>query len=70
MKEEHNFIQWKATDLFMEFSCECGHQNSYGGYCVYRVKCKGCGEVYELDHKVKMQKVGKDYKGNVTESYD
>lgn len=57
MKTEKNFIQWKATDLFMEFWCQCGAYNRYNGYFAYYVKCSGCGQVYEMDTKVKMKKV-------------
>lgn len=57
MKEENNFIQWKGTDLCMDFHCECGTHNHYDGYFAYHVKCKGCGQVYKMDTKVLMEKV-------------
>lgn len=59
-KNENNFIQWKGTDLCMDFSCECGEHNHYDGYFAYYVKCAGCGQVYEMDTKVKMKKTNKE----------
>ena len=56
LKEENNFIQWKGTDLCMDFHCECGEFNHYNGYFAYYVKCNGCGQVYQMDTKVKMEK--------------
>lgn len=56
-KKENNFIQWKGTDLCMDFHCECGTHNHYDGYFAYQVKCAGCGQVYEMDTKVKMKKI-------------
>jgi hypothetical protein len=56
MKIEENFIQWKGTDICMDFWCDCGTQNHYNGYFAYYVQCKGCKQVYKLDSKVMMQK--------------
>jgi len=56
-KYENNFIQWKGTDVCMDFHCGCGEHNHYDGYFAYYVKCSGCGQVYQMDTKVKMKKV-------------
>ena len=56
MKIEENFIQWKGTDICMDFWCDCGTKNHYDGYFAYYVQCKGCKQVYKLDTKVMMQK--------------
>ena len=55
-KKQDNFIQWKGTDLCMDFHCECGEHNHYDGFFAYYVKCAGCGQVYEMDTKVQMKK--------------
>ena len=60
MKQENNFIQWKCTDLYMEFGCDCGVHNTYSGLFAYFVKCKGCGQVYKMDSKVMMEKTDED----------
>jgi hypothetical protein len=55
MKIEENFIQWKGTDICMDFWCECDTHNHYDGYFAYYVECKGCKQVYKLDTKVMME---------------
>ena len=59
MKAEDNFIQWKATDVFIEFTCKCGEYNNYSGFFAYYVKCSGCDQVYKMDTKIKMEKTNK-----------
>ena len=61
MFKEHNlfdgFIQWKGTDVCMDFYCECGYHNHYDGYFCYAVKCKNCGNMYAPSSKVEMIRV-------------
>ena len=56
MKIENNFIQWKGTDICMDFYCECGVHNHYDGYFAYYIECSGCKQIYKLDTKVMMEK--------------
>lgn len=51
-----NFIQWKGTDVCMDFYCDCGHHNHYDGYFAYYVECEGCKQIFELDTKIIMKK--------------
>lgn len=44
----HAFIQWKGTDLCMDFSCECGAMCHFDGMFAYTVKCPHCGTVWEM----------------------
>lgn len=44
----HAFIQWKGTDVCMDFYCECGEENHFDGYFAYVVKCAGCGQEWEM----------------------
>ena len=60
MKTEDNFIQWKGTDLCMDFNCECGTHNHYDGFFGYYVRCSGCGQIYKMDTKVMMEKTDED----------
>lgn len=53
----NNFIQWKGTDICMDFYCECGHQNHYDGYFAYHVICAKCRQIYKLATSIKMEKV-------------
>jgi len=55
--ENNTFIQWKGTDVCMDFHCDCGHHNHYDDYFAYYVKCKGCGQVYQTGTSIKMTKV-------------
>jgi len=58
---QHNkndgFIQWKGTDVCMDFTCECGHHNHYDDYFAYVVKCGGCGNLYASSCNVEMIKI-------------
>ena len=56
MKQEDNFIQWKGTDICMDFYCDCGTQNHYDGFFAYYVRCQGCKQVYKMDTKIMMEK--------------
>jgi hypothetical protein len=42
------FIQWKGTDVCMDFYCECGAHCHFDGYFAYAVKCPHCETVYEM----------------------
>jgi len=57
MKPNETFIQWKGTDVCMDFRCECGHANHYDGYFAYNIKCGHCGSVFELGTQVTATKV-------------
>lgn len=42
------FIQYKNTDICMDFYCECGAHGHFDGYFAYTVKCAHCGTVWEM----------------------
>lgn len=42
------FVQWKGTDVCMDFHCECGEHNHFDGYFAYVVKCAKCGQEWEM----------------------
>ena len=50
----HAWIQWKATNVFMEVSCKCGAQLAVGGAYAYHIKCPHCGQVYECGGFIKL----------------
>ena len=58
---QHNkhdgFIQWKGTDVCMDFQCECGHHNHYDDYFAYVIKCSECGSLYAPSSNVEMIKI-------------
>lgn len=49
---QHNeasaFIQWKGTDVCMDFRCECGASGHFDGFSAYVVKCPDCGTEWEM----------------------
>ena len=41
------FIQYKGTDICLDFTCTCGEQGHFDGYFAYVLKCK-CGLLWEM----------------------
>lgn len=52
----HAFIQWKGTDVCMDFYCECGAHCHFDGYFAYAVKCPHCKTIWEMPCYVKPRK--------------
>ena len=42
-------IQWKGTDVCMDFDCVCGLFFHVDGEFVYSVECPHCHKMYTLD---------------------
>lgn len=55
--ESHAFIQWKGTDVCMDFRCECGADGHFDGFFAYSVKCPGCGAVWKMPSNVFLRKL-------------
>lgn len=55
------FIQWKGTDVCMDFACPCGHSTHVDGMFCYAIICL-CGAKYRLGTQV-IAKLDPDYKG-------
>lgn len=51
------FIQWKGTDLCMDFYCACGAHCHFDGYFSHFVGCPHCGAAYELGTQVRARKL-------------
>jgi hypothetical protein len=51
------FIQWKNTDLCIDFKCPCGGGGHYDGYFAYYICCPACETVYEMGTQVRATKV-------------
>jgi hypothetical protein len=56
-KETYAFIQWKGTDVCMDFHCDCGAHCHFDGDFAYVVKCQHCGTAWEMPHYIKPRKV-------------
>jgi hypothetical protein len=46
------FIQWKGTDVCMDFYCDCGAQGHFDGDFAYAVKCQHCNQIWEMPCKM------------------
>lgn len=44
------FIQWKGTDVCMDFNCECGTSCHFDGDFAYTVQCPQCLTIWEMPH--------------------
>ena len=43
----HSFIQWKGTDVCLDFHCECGTHAHFDGDFAYVIVCPACGAEWE-----------------------
>lgn len=48
----HAFIQWKGTNVCMDFRCECGANCHFDGDFAYTVKCQHCKTVWEMPFNI------------------
>lgn len=52
--EYTTFIQWKDTDLCMNFVCpNCGERSHFDGFFIYAVRCWSCKKVYRMPTEIK-----------------
>jgi hypothetical protein len=51
------FIQWKGTDVCMDFHCECGAFCHFDGDFCYVVQCPHCNTKWEMPFMVYPRKV-------------
>jgi hypothetical protein len=54
---KENFIQWKGTNICMDFYCKCGYDNHYDGYFAYFVQCSKCSQIYKMAQSIEMEEV-------------
>jgi hypothetical protein len=51
------FIQWKGTDICIDFHCQCGALGHFDGGFAYALRCPNCNSIYELGTQVLARKV-------------
>lgn len=51
------YIQYKGTDICMDFHCECGNDTHFDGDFTYAVRCPYCKGVYELSSYINTRKL-------------
>lgn len=50
--DARTFIQWKGTNVCLDFYCPCGVHSHLDEDFAYYVGCPGCGAVYEMGTQV------------------
>lgn len=68
--EASAFIQWKGTDVCMDFCCDCGWRMHIDGLFAYNVKCSGCGQMWKMPSSVALERTGPDERPFVTDDGD
>lgn len=56
----HVWVQWKGTDVCLDFVCECGAYDHIDGFFIYRILCVACGRVYSLPETLPLVQLTKD----------
>lgn len=62
------FIQWKGTDVCMDFQCSCAPDDEayafhFDGMFAYIVECPRCHTMYELGTQVRARRLSDDERG-------
>jgi hypothetical protein len=50
------FIQWKGTEVCLDFYCPCGVQGHVDADFAYFLRCPACDTTYELGSQVIVKK--------------
>jgi len=53
-KDPNGWIQWKGTNVCMDFTCACGKGAHIDQYFAYFILCPHCGRIYEANGYVEM----------------
>lgn len=52
------FIQWKGTDLCMDFVCPaCEEQSHFDGYFAHVIQCPHCDAMFKMPTDVPIERV-------------
>lgn len=62
-KGPRNFIQWKGTQVCLDFHCTCGNSPHIDDEFVYAIRCGNCGKVWSMGTEVQVTELTdtKDY---------
>jgi len=52
IEETHAFIQWKGTNVCMDFWCDCGAQCHFDGYFAYAAACPHCKTIWQMPSRL------------------
>ena len=59
------FIQWKGTDVCLDFYCECGASGHLDGDFAYGLRCAECGAEWAMPTNIELVKVADGHNGVV-----
>lgn len=48
------FVQWKGTDVCLDFTCTCGFDGHFDGDFAYHLRCPQCEQVWEMPHTFRL----------------
>jgi uncharacterized protein (DUF983 family) len=52
------YIQWKGTDLCMDFWCpECGEHSHFDGFWAHHIECSVCKAIFKMPTDVPVERV-------------
>lgn len=51
------FIQWKGTDVCLDFHCECGAHHHVDADFVYALQCGSCGRFYDMPNTIALKPI-------------
>lgn len=51
------WLQWEASNVFIDIVCECGHAVTMHDYFLYHVRCPECGATWELDGHITLHRI-------------
>jgi hypothetical protein len=55
------FIQWKGTDVCLDFWCPCGSGGHFDGYGAYSLRCPDCGRTFDLGQQVLVRETDRPF---------
>jgi hypothetical protein len=44
------FVQWKNTEVCLDFRCPCGYEGHFDGMFAYGLRCARCGAEWAMPH--------------------
>jgi len=53
----HGWVQWKGTDVCMDYHCKCGAHAHLDSWFAYYVKCPECGTIYFCNGHIELIEV-------------
>ncbi|MES2382335.1 MAG: hypothetical protein V4538_14915 [Bacteroidota bacterium] len=56
----HGWIQWKGTNVCMDFHCECGNFAHIDADFAYFIKCHVCNRIYMCNGHIEMIEIEKE----------